>query len=119
MLDQTEGTEAAYVEPELDQDEAAEEANGDDGLGVWEFTRESNVADMAQLIEADLYPADFHVRFVANTADTITAQVIGGVAPVAPDGALYVKGRGAYEVLGSSFWPGGLAMLTLAAWPRR
>jgi len=56
---------------------------------------------------------------VSSTGDTITVQVIDGIAPLDADAVLYAERRGPFEIARRETWPGGRELLTLAAWPRR
>jgi hypothetical protein len=66
----------------------------------------------------ELKPPDLELVFLSSTGDTITVRVIKGMVPADPRALLYVRGRGAYEVLRSEVWPKNRVQLTLAAWPR-
>jgi hypothetical protein len=66
----------------------------------------------------ELKPPDLQLWLLSSTGDTITVQVLRGTVPVDPRALLYVRGRGAYEVLWSEVWPKRRVQLTLAAWPR-
>ena len=58
------------------------------------------------------------LRLVSSTGDTLTVQVVKGRAPAVPETLLYIRGRGAFELLRREVWSDKRVRLTLAAWPR-
>jgi hypothetical protein len=66
----------------------------------------------------ELVPPDLQLLLLSSTGDTITVRVLRGIVPAGQKALIYVRGRGAYEVLRSEAWPKQHAQLTLAAWPR-
>ena len=73
--------------------------------------------EMVAVAPGELKPP-LQLRLVSSTGDRMTVQVVKGRAPVVPDALLYVRGRGAYELLRREAWPHERVQLTLAAWPR-
>jgi hypothetical protein len=74
--------------------------------------------EMAAIGERELVPPDLLLLLLRSTGDTITVMVVRGTVPVDPRDLIYVRGRGAYEVLRSGAIPSHRRQLTLAAWPR-
>lgn len=91
----------------------------DNLLAVWEFPRTLDVAAMVEIAQDELEQPDLHLQLLSSTGDTVTVQVVDGVAPLDPEAVLYVQGRGPFEIARRETWPGGRVLLTLAAWPRR
>jgi hypothetical protein len=94
-------------------------------LSAWEFPRSTPLAEMVfvareavAVAPGELKPPDLQLWLLSSTGDTITVRVLRGTVPVDPSALLYVRGRGAYEVLRSEVWPKQRVRLTLAAWPR-
>jgi hypothetical protein len=94
-------------------------------LSAWEFPRATPLAEMVHVARetvvvtpGELKPPDLQLLLPSSTGDTITVGVMKGAVPVDPRALLYVRGRGAYEVLRSEVWSPNRMQLTLAAWPR-
>jgi hypothetical protein len=94
-------------------------------LPAWEFPRATPLAEMVSVARetvvvtpGELKSPDLQFLLLASTGDTITVRVLRGMVPADPLALLYVRGRGAYEVLRSEAWPMHRVQLTLAAWPK-
>ena len=93
-------------------------------VAAWGFDREIpyDLAIRAALHEVE--PPDLTLALVAERSDYLTAQVVSGAAPL-PDGWVYVKARGLFEITRAETWPataaggGPRVLLTLRAYPTR
>jgi hypothetical protein len=93
-------------------------------VDAWGFERAipHDLATEAALHEVE--PPDLRLAIVANRGDHLTVQVVAGDAPL-PDGWVYVKARGLFEVIRAERWPastGGVLdrlLLVLRAYPMR
>lgn len=75
----------------------------DERVAAWGFERA--IPDLA--IDAALHevePPDLALALVANRGDHITVQVLKGQPPL-PDGFIYVKRRGLFEIVRAERWP--------------
>jgi len=93
-------------------------------LPAWEFPGDTPLPEMVSVARemvavdpGELKPP-LQLRLVSSTGDTVIVQVVKGRAPVVPDALLYVRGRGAFELLRREAWPDDRVRLTLVAWPR-
>lgn len=91
----------------------------DDLLEVWEFPRGFDLASIGEIAQGRLTPPDFRAHLVSSRGDVLTVQLREGVPTAHVDLLLYVRGRGAFEVIRREDWPGRRVLLTLSVWPRR
>ncbi|WP_242394866.1 hypothetical protein [Anaeromyxobacter oryzisoli] len=86
-------------------------------LELWEFPRGFDLGKITEIAQDRLTPPDLRAQLVTSRGDVLTAQIVEGRATEGTDFLVYVRGRGAFEVLRREVWPGGRAMVTLTAWP--
>jgi hypothetical protein len=72
--------------------------DSDSVLAVWEFPHTLAVGAMVEIVQDHREEPNLHAHQLSSTGDTITVQVIDGVAPLSPDAVLYVERRGPYEI---------------------
>jgi hypothetical protein len=90
-----------------------------DLLELWEFPRSFDVGSMVEVATERLTPPDLRAHVVSSRGDVLTVQVAEGRRTEHVDLLLYVRGRGAFEVLRREAWPARRELLVLRAWPNR
>jgi hypothetical protein len=88
-------------------------------LAAWEYPRTFDGAARVEIAQDELERPDLRLQVLSSAGDTITVQVVDGVAPLEPEAVLYVQRRGSFEITRRETWLGGRVLLSLAAWPRR
>ena len=87
----------------------------DEPLEAWEFPAGFDPEKMAAVAAGRLTPPDLRGVLVSTRGDVLTLQVFEGQAPGDPEFRLYVRGRGAFEVLRREPWPDGRELVVLRA----
>jgi hypothetical protein len=90
-------------------------------VDVWTFPRGIDHALAFDVALSAFEPPDLRVTMLSSTADTITVQVVEGVAPYDGDLLFYVGEVGAFEVVRRNVTPGQRGpsvVLVLARSPR-
>jgi hypothetical protein len=82
-------------------------------LEGWEFPAGFDLEKMVEVATARLTPPDLRGILVSSRGDVLTLQVFDGQAPTDPEFRVYVRGRGAFEVLRREAWPDGRELLVL------
>jgi hypothetical protein len=92
---------------------------------AWELPRAIPLVEMVAtareavvVAPGELVPPSLQLLLLSSTGETITVRVVEGKVPADPKALVYVRWRGAYEVLRRAVWPSRCAQLTLGAWPR-
>jgi hypothetical protein len=94
------------------------------GLAAWAFPRGAELALVAEAALDQAKRPDLRVDVLSTTDDTITVEVVEGVA-AEPDELMYVECHGVYEIARREVSAPGRSgsgvtrvRLTLVAWPR-
>jgi hypothetical protein len=91
----------------------------DELLELWEFPESFDLGSITIIAQDQRTPADARAKLVSSRGDIITVQLVDGRLTEHVDLRVYVRGRGAFEVLRREVWPGGRVLVTLSAWPAR
>jgi hypothetical protein len=87
-------------------------------LEAWEFPAGFDLEKISEVAAQRLTPPDLRGVLVSVRGDVLALQVFDGQSPTDPEFRLFVRGRGAFEVLRCEGWPDGRELLVLRAWGR-
>jgi hypothetical protein len=90
-------------------------------LEMWEFPRDWDfpLPEVTEVLIERLTPPDLRAHLISSRGDVLTVQIAEGCRTEDADLLLYVRGRGAFEVLRREAWPERHELLVLRAWPSK
>lgn len=86
-------------------------------LEVWEFPEGFELDAIVAIVDDRLTPPDVRAHLVSERGDVLTLQLVEGKLTPHVRMPVYVRGRGAFDVVRREHWPRGRVLLTLRARP--